>query len=47
MVMQFGQKSATTYVARKEAGISSVADMAGHSVGPLVRGAMSTSFLRC
>ena len=33
MVMQFGQKSATTYVVRKEAGISSVSDMPGHSVG--------------
>lgn len=33
MVMQFGQKSATTYVVRKEAGISSVSDMPGRSVG--------------
>lgn len=33
MVSQWGQKSATTYVARKESGIASVADMAGHSVG--------------
>ena len=33
MVMQFGQKSATTYVARKDSGIESVADMPGHSVG--------------
>ena len=33
MVMQFGQKSATTYVVRKEAGIASVGDMPGHSVG--------------
>ena len=33
MVMQFGQKSATTYVVRKDAGISSVGDMAGRSVG--------------
>lgn len=33
MVSQWGQKSATTYVARKETGITSVADMPGHSVG--------------
>lgn len=33
MVMQFGQKSATTYVVRKEAGINSVQDMPGNSVG--------------
>ena len=33
MVMQFGQKSATTYVARKATGITKVQDMAGHSVG--------------
>lgn len=33
MVMQFGQKSATTYVARKDSGISSVSDMPGRSVG--------------
>ncbi|MDH3376640.1 MAG: ABC transporter substrate-binding protein [Gammaproteobacteria bacterium] len=33
MVMQFGQKSATTYVVRKEAGVGKVEDMAGHSVG--------------
>ncbi len=33
MVMQFGQKSATTYVVRKEAGIGSVEDMSGNSVG--------------
>ena len=33
MVMQFGQKSATTYVVRKEAGINSVQDMPGRSVG--------------
>jgi len=33
MVLQFGQKSATTYVARKEAGINKVEDMVGHSVG--------------
>lgn len=33
MVLQFGQKSATTYIARKEAGIEKVQDMPGHSVG--------------
>jgi NitT/TauT family transport system substrate-binding protein len=33
MVLQFGQKSATTYIARKESGISKVQDMPGHSVG--------------
>lgn len=33
MVLQFGQKSATTYVARKETGIKRVEDMSGHSVG--------------
>jgi len=33
MVMQFGQKSATTYVVRKESGINKVEDMPGHSVG--------------
>ncbi len=33
MVMQFGQKSATTYVVRKEAGINKVEDMPGNSVG--------------
>ena len=33
MVMQFGQKSSTTYVARKESGIERVEDMPGHSVG--------------
>ena len=33
MVMQFGQKSATTYIARKDIGIGKVEDMAGHSVG--------------
>lgn len=33
MVSQWGQKSATTYVARKDSGITSVKDMAGHSVG--------------
>lgn len=33
MVSQWGQKSATTYVSRKEAGIETLADMPGHSVG--------------
>ena len=33
MVMQFGQKNSTTYVARKESGIERVEDMPGHSVG--------------
>lgn len=33
MVSQWGQKPATTYIARKEAGIETLADMAGHSVG--------------
>ncbi len=33
MVMQFGQKSATTYVARKASGIERVEDMPGRSVG--------------
>ena len=33
MVMQFGQKSSTTYVARKDSGIASVEDMPGRSVG--------------
>ena len=33
MVMQFGQKSATTYIARADSGITRVEDMPGHSVG--------------
>jgi NitT/TauT family transport system substrate-binding protein len=33
MVSQHGQRSATTYIARKDSGISSVKDMPGHSVG--------------
>jgi NitT/TauT family transport system substrate-binding protein len=33
MVLQFGQKSATTYISRKEKGIERVQDMPGHSVG--------------
>lgn len=33
MIAQFGQKSASTYVARKESGITSIEDMPGHSVG--------------
>jgi len=32
-VVQLGQKSATTYIARKETGIKKVEDMPGHSVG--------------
>ena len=32
-VLQLGQKSATTYVARADAGINSIADMPGRSVG--------------
>jgi NitT/TauT family transport system substrate-binding protein len=32
-VSQYGHKSATTYIARKETGIKSIADMKGHSVG--------------
>ncbi|MDG2405447.1 MAG: ABC transporter substrate-binding protein [Paracoccaceae bacterium] len=32
-VSQWGQKSATTYVTRKDSGIESLADMPGHSVG--------------
>lgn len=32
-VLQFGQKSATTYISRKEKGIERVQDMPGHSVG--------------
>lgn len=33
MVSQYGQKSASTYIARKESGIESIEDMPGHSVG--------------
>jgi NitT/TauT family transport system substrate-binding protein len=33
MVAQFGQKSASTYIARKDSGIKSIDDMRGHSVG--------------
>ena len=33
MVSQWGQKPASTYIVRKDAGIDGVADMAGHSVG--------------
>lgn len=33
MISQYGQKSATTYVARKETGITTIKDMPGHSVG--------------
>lgn len=32
-VLQLGQKSATTYIARKDTGIKRVEDMPGHSVG--------------
>ncbi|MFK8253024.1 ABC transporter substrate-binding protein [Ancylobacter terrae] len=32
-VLQLGQKSATTYIARKDSGIKKVEDMPGHSVG--------------
>ncbi|WP_081853013.1 ABC transporter substrate-binding protein [Bosea sp. 117] len=32
-VLQLGQKSATTYIARKDTGIKKVEDMPGHSVG--------------
>ncbi|MFB2553044.1 ABC transporter substrate-binding protein [Ensifer soli] len=33
MISQHGQKSATTYIARKDTGITSIKDMPGHSVG--------------
>lgn len=33
MVSQWGQKSATTYIARKDAGIATLKDMPGHSAG--------------
>ncbi len=33
MVAQFGQKSSSTYIARKDSGIKSIEDMRGHSVG--------------
>ncbi|MCA0849382.1 ABC transporter substrate-binding protein [Salipiger thiooxidans] len=33
MVSQWGQKAASTYIARKDAGIGTLADMPGHSVG--------------
>lgn len=33
MVSQYGQKSASTYIARKDSGIASIEDMPGHSVG--------------
>ena len=32
-VLQLGQKSASTYIARKDSGIQSVTDLPGHSVG--------------
>ena len=33
MISQHGQKSATTYIARKASGIKTIEDMPGHSVG--------------
>jgi len=33
MISQHGQKSATTYIARKDSGIKTIEDMPGHSVG--------------
>lgn len=33
MISQYGQKSASTYIARKETGIKGIEDMKGHSVG--------------
>ena len=33
LISQHGQKSATTYIARKDSGIKAIADMPGHSVG--------------
>lgn len=33
MITQYGQKSASTYIARKDSGIASIKDMPGHSVG--------------
>lgn len=33
MISQHGQRSATTYIARKDSGIASIKDMPGHSVG--------------
>lgn len=33
MISQHGQKSATTYIARKDSGITTIVDMPGHSVG--------------
>lgn len=33
MISQYGQKSASTYIARKDTGITSIEDMPGHSVG--------------
>lgn len=33
MITQYGQKSASTYIARKDSGIASIKDMPGHSIG--------------
>lgn len=33
MITQYGQRSASTYIARKDSGIASIKDMPGHSIG--------------